>query len=404
VTYTAISKFNKFIQVLVQLTSYLPLYILKINAYSRYTCLQALTPSQLSLLKRQIASLRSLNSRLKALANGVKAMPVVNLGSKRGRNVNPALNNKQGGGGKGKSRRRVSGSDSDDEKEASDSEEDEDADDNVSDDSEEAELSDSSLSGGKPVGKRASISTAPTRRTPRAIRQRPAGMLKEPSFDEDSDDNDSDGHSDGNTTTNVSGGTKSAPSPKKKRKLFVVVGGEPNGDGDQPCVQLPTLNPIKGAWTTGDDDALCNICGDGDGTDDNLILLCEGPGCDVAVHQMCYGVAKIPDGEWLCDTCAVKKKKKGAKYQCAICPVQGGALRRVTTFGKVVPAGEEGKKGRGKGKKDEDTWVHPACALWTPGVLVDDPMNMSKINVSGLTKARVGLKCTLCSQGGGATV
>ncbi|KAH7622005.1 putative Protein Jade-1 [Nannochloris sp. 'desiccata'] len=372
----------------------------------------ALNPSQLSLLKRQIASLRSLNGRLKALANGVKPMPVVNLGSKRGRNVIPQQNNRHGGGRRGKNKAVISGSDTD-EQEASDTDEEDEVDDD-SDSEDEAELSDSSLSAGKLVGKRGSAQTAPTRRTPRSIGQRPIGKLKETSFDEDSDEDDSDAESNRNAITSRANNRekKGGPSSKKKRKLFVVVGGEPDSSGAQLGVKLATLKPIKGAWTTGDDDALCSICGDGDGTDDNLILLCEGSGCDVAAHQTCYGVDRIPQGEWLCDTCAVKKKKKGAKFQCSICPVQGGALRRVTTFGKVVPV-EEGKKGKGKKEKAtvpaaaaaaEDTWMHVACALWTPGVSLDDPVKMSKINVSGLTKERVELKCTLCSQAGGAVV
>ncbi|KAL4538894.1 hypothetical protein Ndes2526B_g02830 [Nannochloris sp. 'desiccata'] len=339
----------------------------------------ALNPSQLSLLKRQIASLRSLNGRLKALANGVKPMPVVNLGSKRGRNVIPQQNNRHGGGRRGKNKAVISGSDTD-EQEASDTDEEDEVDDD-SDSEDEAELSDSSLSAGKLVGKRGSAQTAPTRRTPRSIGQRPIGKLKETSFDEDSDEDDSDAESNRNAITSRANNRekKGGPSSKKKRKLFVVVGGEPDSSGAQLGVKLATLKPIKGAWTTGDDDALCSICGDGDGTDDNLILLCEGSGCDVAAHQTCYG---------------------------------GGALRRVTTFGKVVPV-EEGKKGKGKKEKAtvpaaaaaaEDTWMHVACALWTPGVSLDDPVKMSKINVSGLTKERVELKCTLCSQAGGAVV
>ena len=103
----------------------------------------------------------------------------------------------------------------------------------------------------------------------------------------------------------------------------------------------------------------------------------------------------------------MKKKKKNGHYQCAICPIQGGALKKVTTFGKVVPAEEESnKKGKAKNKDEAagDAWVHMACALWTPEVSLDDPVKMSKINVSGLTNERVRLKCTLCSQAGGATV
>lgn len=41
-----------------------------------------------------------------------------------------------------------------------------------------------------------------------------------------------------------------------------------------------------------DMDAVCCICDDGEVTPDNQIIFCES--CDVPVHQLCYGVEKIP--------------------------------------------------------------------------------------------------------------
>ncbi len=61
----------------------------------------------------------------------------------------------------------------------------------------------------------------------------------------------------------------------------------------------------------------------------NLLLICEGRGCSVVVHQQCYGVAKVPKGRWLCDACA--DKLSPAASNCACCPVVGGALRAVRT-------------------------------------------------------------------------
>lgn len=58
------------------------------------------------------------------------------------------------------------------------------------------------------------------------------------------------------------------------------------------------------------------------------MLLCDGRGCSVAVHQQCYGVAKVPKGKWLCDAC--KDKLSPTAANCACCPVVGGALRKVS--------------------------------------------------------------------------
>ncbi|QSZ33771.1 hypothetical protein DSL72_005342 [Monilinia vaccinii-corymbosi] len=50
-----------------------------------------------------------------------------------------------------------------------------------------------------------------------------------------------------------------------------------------------------------EEDPVCEICTKPDSKTPNLILFCDG--CPLAVHQKCYSVPKIPQGDWFCKKC-----------------------------------------------------------------------------------------------------
>ncbi|CDJ45527.1 PHD-finger domain-containing protein, putative, partial [Eimeria tenella] len=57
-----------------------------------------------------------------------------------------------------------------------------------------------------------------------------------------------------------------------------------------------------------DDGIRCDVCANSDTAADDAIVLCDG--CDVAVHQSCYSIPQVPEGEWFCEFCKTQKAAK----------------------------------------------------------------------------------------------
>ena len=165
---------------------------------------------------------------------------------------------------------------------------------------------------------------------------------------------------------------------------------------------LPSSTNLHSDETSavGSEYTVCCVCFDGDSSEDNPIVFCER--CNISVHKCCYGIVAIPDDDWFCDFCifrnstrakltesAPKKKKTGrpltserkenekgksaeansnqrfkdtARQPCALCPLEGGALK----------AAVDGR------------FVHVNCALWTPSVKVLELSTMSSIVIDSV--------------------
>ena len=149
--------------------------------------------------------------------------------------------------------------------------------------------------------------------------------------------------------------------------------------GNQEITRVsPLVNPSE-------IDECCGVCFDGDSYEDNPILFCEK--CDVAVHQTCYGIKKIPEGDWFCKACTALKRDNRVinprPKQCCLCTVPGGALKRTS----------------------DSRWAHLFCSQWIPELFIADVDAMEPIeNVAGVHKDRLKMTCAVCKTADGACV
>ncbi|KAI8327914.1 hypothetical protein BC941DRAFT_519531 [Chlamydoabsidia padenii] len=126
------------------------------------------------------------------------------------------------------------------------------------------------------------------------------------------------------------------------------------------------------------EDSACSICDDGECENSNAIVFCDG--CNLAVHQDCYGVPYIPEGQWLCRKCMVSPDKP---VSCLFCPNEGGAFKQTNT----------------------NKWGHLLCAIWIPEVGVSNSVYMEPIdNIDSIPKSRWKLTCYLCKKRHGACI
>lgn len=125
-------------------------------------------------------------------------------------------------------------------------------------------------------------------------------------------------------------------------------------------------------------DQKCAVCNDSDCDNANAIVFCDG--CDIAVHQECYGVAFIPEGQWLCRKCMINKNRT---TECVFCPSTTGAFKQL----------------------DNSLWSHVICGLWINELYFANPIYMEPIEgMEGIPKSRWKLSCYICKQRVGACI
>uniref|UniRef100_A0A7S0NHQ2 PHD-type domain-containing protein n=1 Tax=Micromonas pusilla TaxID=38833 RepID=A0A7S0NHQ2_MICPS len=161
----------------------------------------------------------------------------------------------------------------------------------------------------------------------------------------------------------------------------------------------PRAAEVAKMWRKSAELDACAVCGEPDPDHwdpKDEIIFCDG--CNLQVHLSCYGMRKVPEGEWMCVGCSdgldVGKARLGQFGVCALCPQPGGALAKLDPPSAWDVAWES-----------PGTHAHIACAECLPEVFIirDKKNKPPLIDMSFVKGARMNLRCSLCDQEGACT-
>lgn len=110
------------------------------------------------------------------------------------------------------------------------------------------------------------------------------------------------------------------------------------------------------------DAVVCDVCRSPYSEEGNEMVFCDS--CNVCVHQACYGVEDIPEGDWYCQPC--KELGKSDKASCILCPNKNGAMKRTP----------------------EDHWAHVSCSLWVVSQIDGDHKDGTQVSCKKNNKSK----------------
>ena len=174
------------------------------------------------------------------------------------------------------------------------------------------------------------------------------------------------------------------------------------------------INRIKN-----DENWNCFVCNNGILEDNDIFYECEK--CKISVHQNCYGILTNNSENWLCEACAIMTKEESQNLECVLCPVKGGAMKRIDLpencqFLKNLKKLRKNELDLEKTKynsvciipkydsditKAKRAWVHISCALWNPDLEIKESQGETHIKfVDDIPFNKFMEKCEVCGKKG----
>lgn len=228
---------------------------------------------------------------------------------------------------------------------------------------------------------------------------------------------------------------KSKSKEVRKRSLFEITAK----GKDSSCASFSGMKHMDLSQTqcrstgqqsksTADMDAFCCVCGNSNEDEVNCLLECSR--CLIRVHQACYGISIVPKAHWYCRPCRTSSQN----IVCVLCGYRGGAMTRALRSHNIVrsllhawnlvtearpensispyeayscPTSDtmvQNSITAGVVDPTVKQWVHMVCGLWTPGTRCPNVDTMSAFDVSGVSRPKGNVVCSICNCPGGSCI
>ena len=143
---------------------------------------------------------------------------------------------------------------------------------------------------------------------------------------------------------------------------------------------------------------VCNKTNPPRPNDNRIFYYCVS--CGITVHQICYGIScDVESYNWNCDLCKrYKSVAKVLKVNCLLCPLQGGAMKRIgnscSVLNEVINVNCNNKDDN---DNDNEIYAHVTCVLWNRTIEYENYENKEEIkNIEYITLNDYFEFCDIC--------
>ena len=142
---------------------------------------------------------------------------------------------------------------------------------------------------------------------------------------------------------------------------------------------------------------VCNKTNPPRPNDNRIFYYCIS--CGITVHQICYGIScDVENYNWNCDLCKrYKSLPKIFKVNCLLCPLQGGAMKRIGNSCSILNEVINVNYKNNECNNNNEIYAHVTCVLWNRTIEYENYESKEEVkNIEYITLNDYFEFCDIC--------